>query len=162
MRSQGSHASADAHWRLASFTERPEDRTVNSTFASLAPARNRPTVRFGFLFTLCRGLTRLVNGRRRGERVGSCGEFCYRRRPLPNRIECGSVIKHREGMSLALSGDECRSSADHPVMVARTHHHHGTVPAHPSRQAAPALVTRAVDPAVHPDASGFSESAPGR
>jgi len=47
-------------------------------------------------------------------------------------------------------------------MVARTHHHHGTVPAHPSRQAAPALVTRAVDPAVRQDASGFSESAPGQ
>jgi len=96
-----------AETRPSDFSK--EDRTVNSTFANLAPARNRPTVRFGFLFTLCRGLTRLVNGRRRGERVGSCGEFCYRRRPLPNRIECGSAIERREGMALALSGDECRS-----------------------------------------------------
>jgi hypothetical protein len=63
-------------------------------------------------------------------------------------------------MAPALSGDECRSWADHRVMVARTPQHPGTAPAHSSRPAAPALVTHAVDPAVHPDASGFSESAP--
>jgi endonuclease/exonuclease/phosphatase (EEP) superfamily protein YafD len=44
-------------------------------------------------------------------------------------------------MAPALSGDECRSWADHPVMLARTLHHHGTAPAHPSRPAAPGLVT---------------------
>jgi hypothetical protein len=107
------------------------------------------------------GLTRLVNGRKRRERVGPCGAFCRRRRPLPNRIQCGCAIGGcREGMAPALSGDECQSWADHPVMVARTPQHPGTAPAHPSRPAAPGLVTRAVDPAVHPDVSGFSESAP--
>ena len=139
-----------------------KNRTVNGTFASLAPARNSPTVGFGFLFTLWHGLTRRVNGRKREERAGSCGEFCHQRKPLPHRLQCGSVIKRREGMAPALSGDECRAWAGHPVMIARTLHHPGTAPAHPSRQAAPALVTRAVDPAVRQDASGFSESAPGR
>ena len=41
-----------------------KDRTVNGTFENLAPARNRPTVGFGSLLTLCRGLTRLMNGRK--------------------------------------------------------------------------------------------------
>ena len=112
-----------------------KDRTANGTFASLAPARNSTTVGFGFLFTLWHGLTRRVNGRKREERVGSCGEFCHQRKPLPHRLQCGSVIKRREGMAPALSGDECRAWAGHPVMIARTHHHHGIAPAHPSRSA---------------------------
>ena len=105
-------------------------------------------IRFGSLFTLCHGLTRLVNGTKTQERSGACGEFCYRRRPLSNRIQCGSAIERHEGMSLALSGDE--SWADHPVTLARTLHHRGTALIQPIRQAAPGLVTRAVDPAPRP------------
>jgi hypothetical protein len=52
-------------------------------------------------------------------------------------------------MALAVSGDECRSWADHPVMLARTPQHPGTAPVHSSRPAAPGLVTRAAAPAVH-------------
>ena len=62
----------------------------------------------------------------------------------------------------AASHDECRPWADHPVMLARTLHHDEAAPAPPSRPAAPALVTHAVDRAVRQDASGFSGSALGR
>jgi hypothetical protein len=41
------------------------NRTVNGTFASGAPARNSRTVGFGFLLKASRGLTRLVNGRKK-------------------------------------------------------------------------------------------------
>ena len=95
-----------------------KDRTVNGTFASGAPARNSPTVGFGCLFAPNRGLTRLVNGRKREERAEPRGEFCHQRKPLPHRLQCGSVIKRREGMAPALSGDECRAWAGHPVMIA--------------------------------------------
>jgi hypothetical protein len=94
------------------------------------------------------GLTRLVNGRKRREKVGPCGAFCRRRRPLPNRPSCGNRSERREGMAPALSGDECRSWADHPVMLARNPQHPGTAPAHPSRQAAPGLVTHVVAPGL--------------
>jgi len=65
-------------------------------------------------------------------------------------------------MAPALSGYECQSWAGHPVMVARTHQHQTTAPAHPSRPAAPGLVKRAVAPAVRQDASGsgFTRSKP--
>ena len=42
-----------------------KDRTVNGTFASGAPARNSRNVGIGSLLRASRGLTRLVNGRRR-------------------------------------------------------------------------------------------------
>jgi hypothetical protein len=139
-----------------------KDRTVNGTFARVASARNSRTVAFGYVFTPSRGLTRLVHGRRRCERAGSRGGSCHRRKPLPHRLQCGNRSERREGMAPALSGEECRSWADHRVMVARTPQHPGTAPVHSSRPAAPGLVTRAAAPAVHRDASGFSESAPGR
>ena len=153
----GSPANYAAAWCCSA-----KDRTVNGTFTSISPVGSRRTVGFGYLFALDRGLNRLVNGTKTWERSVACGESCPRRKPLPHRLQCGSVIKRREGMAPALSGDECRAWAGHPVMIARTHHHHGIAPAHPSRSAGLGLLIHAADPAVHPDASGFSESAPGR
>jgi len=138
-----------------------KERTVNGTFASVSPARNSRSVGFCSLLRTSRGLTRLVNGRKRGERAEPRGEACHQRKPLPDRLQCGNRSERREGMAPAVTGVECRSWADHPVMLARTPQHPGTAPAHPSRQAAPGLVTHAADPAVRQDASGFSESAPG-
>ena len=144
------------------------NRMDNGTFATVAPTRNNRTVLYsgtigvGSLLRASRGLTRLVNGRKSQERAGSRGESCHRRKPLPNRLQCGCAIERREGMAPALSGDECRSWAGHPVMVARVSPSPSDCASSPQSTGGPGMVIRAVDPAARPDALGFSESAPGR
>ncbi len=59
-----------------------------------------------------------------------------------------------KGGAPTVTGGECRSWVDHPVIATRTAQHQTTAPAHPSRPAAPGLVTHAVAPAVRQDASG--------
>ena len=65
-------------------------------------------------------------------------------------------------MAPALSGDECRSWAEHPVMLARVPHHHGTAEVHLSRPVSLGTVAPVATPAVNPEVKESFESAPGR
>ena len=105
-------------------------------------------------------LVSLKMPKKRSRKADLLAEYCPPRRPLSNRLQCGSAIVLHEANSPAVSVDECRSWTDRRAWLDQDCGHPQHAPSHPKPRVAPELVPHRAAPVAHLGASEFSESTP--